>query len=91
MGGVHVTDFPNPLPQAENPALHRTLEFKSEGPVDKLWYRAAVGEKIEALTDGWYSIGGRWKTRLDGPTKPVLRPSAAKPSCSCRSNWAADR
>ena len=72
LGKVHVADFPNAVAAGENPTLRRTLTVTSDAPAANLWYRAAVSQKIEALADGWYSVGG-WKTRLEAPTKPVLR------------------
>jgi hypothetical protein len=74
VGGVHVADFPNAVAAGDSATLRRTLTVSGEKPAANLWYRAAVAQKIEALPDGWYNVGG-WKTRLDGPTKPVLRQS----------------
>jgi mono/diheme cytochrome c family protein len=75
-GGVKVEDFPNAVAGKEV-SLRRTLKLTAEKPVDKLYFRAAVGTKIEALGDGWYRIDG-WKMKLQGGGEPHLRPAAGK-------------
>lgn len=37
-----------------------------------LYFRAAAGQQIQPLADGWYSIDGRWETRLP-KAKAVIR------------------
>jgi hypothetical protein len=74
VGTVHVADFPNAVAAGDNATLRRTMTLTSAAPAANLWYRAAVAQKIEALADGWFSVGG-WKTRLEGPTSPILRQS----------------
>ena len=76
VGAVHVADFPSTrwLPAATARRCAAPSHWTSAAPAANLWYRAAVAQKIDALADGWYNVGG-WKTRLEGPTRPVLRQS----------------
>jgi mono/diheme cytochrome c family protein len=75
LGDLKVEDFPNPTTGKE-PSLHRTLKVSAAGGMTDLYFRAAVGDKIEALKDGWYRIDG-WKMKIDGGT-PVIRKSGGK-------------
>jgi cytochrome c2 len=71
-GDVKVEDFPNAV-AGSDPSLKRTLKLTSEKAVDHLYFRAAVGKKIEPAGDGWYRIDG-WKMKIDGAT-PQIRKS----------------
>jgi mono/diheme cytochrome c family protein len=62
--GLKVEDTPSAVAGAE-PSLRRTLKLTSERLVEGLYFRAATGDKITPLADGWYSIDG-WKTRVAG-------------------------
>jgi len=74
LGTLKVEDFPNPTSDKE-PTLRRTL--KLTGPaMDHLYFRAAVGSKVEAGKDGWYHIDS-WKMKLEGGT-PMVRQSGGK-------------
>jgi hypothetical protein len=64
LAGVQVEDFPEPISGGEVPTLRRTLELASEKPPEGLYFRAAVGKKLEALGEGWYAIDGEWKVRV---------------------------
>jgi mono/diheme cytochrome c family protein len=75
LGPIHVEDFPDAVAGKENPSLRRTMTLKSAAPIAGLWYRAAAAPKIEAQADGWYDVGGAWKTRLESSAKPLLRES----------------
>ncbi|HEX5270263.1 MAG TPA: PA14 domain-containing protein, partial [Gemmataceae bacterium] len=75
LGALKVEDFPNPTTGKE-PSLRRTLKLTAPGGVKDLYFRAAVGDKVEKLDNGWYRIDG-WKMRLEGGT-PVLRKSNGK-------------
>ncbi len=75
LGDLKVEDFPNPTTGKE-PSLRRTLKLSAAGGMKELYFRAAVGDKIEALKDGWYRIDG-WKMKIEGGT-PVLRKSNGK-------------
>ncbi len=74
-GELKVEDFPNPT-SGKEPSLRRTLKLTAPGGVKDLYFRAAVGDKIEKLDGGWYRIDG-WKMKLEGGT-PVLRKSNGK-------------
>src|SRR5262249_5847446 len=74
-GDVKVEDFPNPVAGKEV-AVRRTLRLTAAKPVEDLYFRAAVGTKIEALGDGWYRIDGGGKMKLDGAAR--VRPPAGK-------------
>ncbi len=41
----------------------------------RLWIRLAVGKKIQATDDGWFSIDGVWRTRVHSETEPLVRDS----------------
>ncbi len=71
--GVTIEDFPNPAGTLANPNLKREFTLTSEKPVNGLFFRAAVGSKIEPTGGGWYKIDGL-KVRIDGAT-PVVRQS----------------
>jgi hypothetical protein len=75
-GPVKVEDFPNAVTGKEV-SLRRTLKLTAEKPADNLYFRAAVGTKIEAVGDGWYRIDG-WKMKVAGGGEPRIRPSAGK-------------
>ncbi len=73
-GDVKVEDFPTAVEKEFG--IHRTLSLTATKPVANLYFRAAVGNKIEALGDGWYRIDGALKMKLDG--KPLVRQSGGK-------------
>jgi hypothetical protein len=51
------------------------LQLTATKQIANLYFRAAVGTKIEALGDGWYRIDGTWKLKVDDG---VIRQSAGK-------------
>ena len=57
-------------------SITRTLKITASSPISNMWYRAAVGNSIEPAEDGWYTIDGNWKVRLDSIAK--IRKSADK-------------
>jgi mono/diheme cytochrome c family protein len=73
--GVTIEDFPNPSGK-ENPTLKREFTLSAEKPVDGLYFRAAVGGKIELVEGGWYKVDGL-KVRITG-AEPIVRQSAGK-------------
>ncbi len=77
-GGVMVEDLPEPVPGGDAAGLKRTLELTAGKAVDGLYFRAAVGRKIEALADGWFAIDGEWKLRITADVAPGIRESAGK-------------
>jgi mono/diheme cytochrome c family protein len=74
-GDVKVEDFPNAVAGKEQ-SIKRTLKLATEKPIENLYFRAAVGTKIEPLDAGWYRIDG-WKMKLEGGG-PVIRPAGGK-------------
>ncbi len=73
---VKIEDFPNPTTPKEG-TLKRTLSLSAAKPVENLYFRAAVGNKIEATADGWYKIDN-WKMKLQSADKPIIRQSGGK-------------
>jgi hypothetical protein len=73
--GVTIEDFPNPSGK-ENPTLKRDFTLSADKSVEGLYFRAAVGNKIEAGDAGWYKVDGL-KVRITG-AEPVVRQSAGK-------------
>src|SRR5262249_11359503 len=57
VAGAKVEDFPNAV-AGKSPSLRRTLTLTAAQPVAGLWFRAAVGDKIEATGNGWYRVNG---------------------------------
>ena len=77
LNGLTFEDFPNPEGVGTEAHLQRTLSVKATKPVDNLYYRAAVGNKIESLGKGWYRIDGALKVKIEGGAAQ-LRQSAGK-------------
>ncbi len=73
LGPIKVEDMPDAVPGKEVAALKRTMTISSGSNTDNLWYRAAVGNKIEAGVDGWYAVDGDFKTKIEADAKPVVR------------------
>ncbi len=73
---LQVEDTPNAVAGKSAPALRRTLVLTGAA-VDNLWFRAALGNKIEAADDGWYCIDD-WKIRLQANAGPRIRQSNGK-------------
>jgi hypothetical protein len=73
---IKVEDFPNPTSSAE-PTLKRSLMITAEKAVEHLYFRAAVGGKIESSGDGWYKIDS-WKMKVENGVAPVVRQSGGK-------------
>jgi len=73
LGDLKVEDFPNPTTD-KDPALRRTLMLTAAKAMEKLYFRAAVGGKIEADKNGWFHIDG-WKMKIEGGS-PIIRQSA---------------
>ena len=61
--GLTIEDFPNPSGK-ENPTLKRQFTLTGK-PVEGVFFRAAVGDKIEEAADGWYKVDG-FKVRVQG-------------------------
>jgi mono/diheme cytochrome c family protein len=77
--GVRIEDFPNAVTGEASPSLRRTLTLTADKPVDRLWFRAAVADKIElAVAKGSYRINGEWTLKLDAGAKAKIRKSGGK-------------
>jgi len=76
-GAVQVEDFPTAVITKDEPALHRTLTLHSAQPVERLYFRAAVGEKIVAEPGGAFLIGETLRLRFPG-AQPIIRNSDGK-------------
>ena len=75
LGEVKVEDFPNPRKGSE-PSLRRELKLSGSQATENLYFRAAMGAKIEDQGSGWFRIDG-WKLKLDGGT-PHIRQANGK-------------
>jgi hypothetical protein len=76
LNDIQIEDRPNALDVKGNPAIRRTFTISAANPIDKLYYRAAVGDKIATDKDGFYRIG-ELRMRIDG-ARPVIRQAGAK-------------
>jgi len=57
--------------------IRRSFTLTTDNPIDKLYYRAAVADKIEAVGDGWYRIN-EWKMRIEAEAAPIIRQAGNK-------------
>jgi hypothetical protein len=74
---IKIEDTPNAVETKASPMIRRTITLTTENPIDKLYYRAAVADKIEADKDGWFRVGD-WRMRIESEAAPVIRTSAGK-------------
>jgi mono/diheme cytochrome c family protein len=77
MNDVQIEDFPNAILAGKDVHLHRSLSLSAPKAVDDLYFRAAVGNKIDALAGGWYQIDGGMKLKF-GAGKPTVRKVGGK-------------
>jgi mono/diheme cytochrome c family protein len=75
-GEIQIEDTPNPVAGKEL-SLRRVLKLTSSKTAHDVYFRAAVGSKIEALGAGWYRIDG-WKLKIENGEVPQIRQSAGK-------------
>ncbi len=78
VGGARVEDFPTAVANKEAPSIRRELTLTADGPMENLWFRAAVGDRIEPAGEGWYRVNGEWKLRIESAAAPRLRQSGGK-------------
>ncbi|MFO0881120.1 MAG: c-type cytochrome [Gemmataceae bacterium] len=69
VGDVAIEDFPNPVVVGKELTLKRTFTLTTTKPLNDFYYRAAVGDKIESLGDGWYRIDNAWKVKVPADSK----------------------
>lgn len=76
--GLTVQDYSVPLVKTGDPfpGLDRTITLTGSS-ADSLYYRAAVGSKIEKLGETEYLIDGFWKMKLTVGEVPILRQSGS--------------
>lgn len=74
---IKIEDFPTAFETKANPAIRRTLTLTTPNPIDKLYYRAAVADKIDADKDGWFRIN-EWRMRIEAEGTPVIRKAGTK-------------
>lgn len=78
LGDIQVDDFPNAAVNGKDAGLRRTLTLTAAKDVSNLYFRAAVGTKIEPQGDGVYRIDGHTTVRLPNTPGAVIRQSAGK-------------
>ena len=69
---VRIEDFPNAVETKGHPSIVRTFTLSADNDTDKLYLRAAVGDKIVAEKDGWYRIND-WRMRIEADATPEIR------------------
>jgi hypothetical protein len=81
--GIDVEDYPVAIPGEVDADLKRTVTITSANPPTNLYFRAALGGKIEE-TDGIFTVDGRMRLKFTG-AQPALAISTERRSCSSRS------
>jgi cytochrome c2 len=71
-----IEDFAVPVPTDTDPDLKRTITIHAATPADRLFFRAAVADKIEEK-DGVFLVGEKLKLKFPG-AKPLVRQSGGK-------------
>ncbi len=76
--GIKIDDTPNAVDTKGVSSIVRTFTLSTENPIDKLYYRAAVGNKIEAdAKAGWYRVNDM-RIRIEAEGQPIIRQSGSK-------------
>jgi mono/diheme cytochrome c family protein len=74
-----VEDFPQPVAHGAEGSFKRIFTLTTDKAIDNLYFRAAVGQSVEAQPDGWYLINGLIRVRITGgPGQPALRKSGTQ-------------
>ena len=68
IGNASIEDTLVATSTAQFTPARRMITVTADSALASLWYRAASGNKIVPLDDGWYSVDGRWKTRIADAT-----------------------
>jgi cytochrome c2 len=78
-GSIQVEDYPIAVSREPEPSLKRTITLRSEKPIPPLWFRAAIGERIEKSNQG-YQVDGALTLRFEipGEAQPVIRKNSGK-------------
>ena len=69
---VSITDLPAPHLETEELTFKRTFTLTADSD-QTIWYRAAVGSKIQKADDGTFTVGEDYKIRLAGDGEVVIR------------------
>jgi hypothetical protein len=72
---LEIEDFPIALPGATDPGFKRTITITARNPIDRLYFRAAVADKIEAKDGAFFA--GKMKLSFTG-AKPLIRTADGK-------------
>jgi mono/diheme cytochrome c family protein len=78
LGDIKIEDFPNALVVGKEAGLRRTFNVAATREPQNLYFRAAVGNKIDSLGNGVYLVDGALRTKLISQAAPVVRSSAGK-------------
>jgi len=76
---IQIEDYPIAVSGVLDASLRRTLTVQADHAVEKLWFRAWSGAKVEAQSDGSFLADGKVKLSFPtGATKPIIRQSDGK-------------
>jgi hypothetical protein len=78
LGDVKIVDFPNAIVNDKETGIRRTFNVTASKETAGLYYRAAVGDKIEAIGNGTYLVNGNLRTKITSSATPIVRSSAGK-------------
>jgi hypothetical protein len=80
VSGLMIDDAPTPVvvPDEKYPQFRRKLTVSGPSSGAKWYFRAAVGETIEATAAGEYRIDDLWTLQTAGSDAPVIRDSRGK-------------
>jgi len=76
LGNIKIEDFPDAFVVGKDAGLRRTFDITSAKQTKNLYFRAAVGNKIEALGDGVFRIDGAIRMKITSQAAPTIRSSA---------------
>ncbi len=74
---IKIEDTPNAVETKASPMIRRTFTLTTDNPIDNVYYRAAVADKIEVDKDGWYRIND-WRMRIESDAPPEIRQAGKK-------------
>jgi mono/diheme cytochrome c family protein len=74
--GIDIQDFPEAVPGNPDAGLRRTVSVHSTQPISKLYFRVAIGDKIEEK-DGAFIVDEKLKLKFTG-VKAMVRNSEGK-------------
>jgi hypothetical protein len=85
--GIEIEDEPNAVAGKGAPTIRRTLTLDAKSPPERLWFRAAVGSKIEPAGKGDYRINGEWTIRIEATGEPRIRQSGGQQELLVPVEW----